>query len=112
MRWLPALSGTVAALSAALVLVSIAQPSLDRSSLSPVVDGPPTTTAAKVQAEPSPVEVRINGIDPSVSRALNDAGYTERVTPLELSGQLDPSVAQALADSGVVLLIPNTGGDR
>jgi hypothetical protein len=116
MRWLPAISGVVATASAAVVLVSMAQ-------ASPVVEplpgeaAPGTTTGASFPVTTQTVEtvvprfeVMISGIDPAVSLALAEAGYSERVTPSEIAGQLDSIVAQALADSGAVLLVPNTGG--
>jgi hypothetical protein len=71
-----------------------------------------TTIVTTTVAEPAvqPTEIMLSGLDPEVSRALAEAGYTERVTPSEISGQLDPVVAQALADADTVLLVPETGG--
>lgn len=114
MGWLPAISGAVATASAALVLISMAQATTaaepDPEAAAAVLTT--TTLVSTTAAEPAvqSTEIQLSGLDPEVSRALSEAGYTERVAPSEMAGQLDPVVTKALADADIVLLIPETGG--
>ena len=114
MRWVSAIAGVVATASAVLVLASAAEPS-PSTMPTPVASAHVTTTTAPSTSilsnaveDEDPV---VTGLDADVARALANEGYTDRLTPADLVGQLDPTVAAALAESSVVLVIPD-GGDQ
>lgn len=120
MRWVSASAGAVATASALLVLASAAQPhagtpaavgsdaetTTPTQSMSTVPTVDPVASADLVDS----VDLTVAGLDRDVSSVLANEGYTDRVQPSELGGQLDPVVAKALADANTVLVIPDGGG--
>jgi hypothetical protein len=116
MRWISAFGGTIVAAAGAVVLLTaIARPST--SGAAPSLAAPlappwlsyaePSTTTTSTL----PPNAQVDGLDSSVADALARQGYTDFVGRTELISQLPPSVVSALVESGVVLVVPDSGGN-
>lgn len=116
MKWVPAVSGIAATLTALLVLGSI--PSVTTGA----APGVPDWDAIDAMAQPAIISLRdvpstvgapideatavdVTGVDDAVAKALGDAGYAEFVGVDELRGTLPDSVLSLLISEHAVLLV-------
>jgi hypothetical protein len=78
---------------------------------SPAPAQPVTPTSRSPEAPVVPVTTdRIAALGPAVERVLMDSGRARGLTDSE-SSQVPPQVLLVLADNGVVLTIPEGGGE-
>jgi hypothetical protein len=80
------------------------------SSPSPALPVAPTTADATAQTVPTTAPDRMEGVGFAVEEVLLGSGRAGDLSAVE-SSQIPPQVLRILADNGVVLTIPERGGE-